>query len=63
MNGELAKKWLGKLTKLNAAAGRGKCRGKASHKPLRHAKPTHHRLTPKMTAPTLTGAQAQAAGA
>ena len=31
---ELAKKWLGKLTKLNAASGRGKCRGKAPHKPL-----------------------------
>jgi putative restriction endonuclease len=34
MKGELAKKWLGKLTKLNAAAGRGQCRGKAPHKPL-----------------------------
>lgn len=34
MKAELAKKWLGKLTKLNAAAGRGKCRGKAPHKPL-----------------------------
>lgn len=34
MKGELAKKWLGKLTKLNAASGRGKCRGKAPHKPL-----------------------------
>ena len=31
---ELAKKWLGKLTKLNAASGRGQCRGKAPHKPL-----------------------------
>ncbi len=31
---ELAKKWLGKLTKLNAATGSGKCRGKAPHKPL-----------------------------
>jgi len=34
MNGEMAKKWLGKLTKLNAATGSGKCRGKAPHKPL-----------------------------
>ncbi len=34
MNDELAKKWLGKLTKLNAATGSGKCRGKAPHKPL-----------------------------
>ena len=34
MKGELAKKWLGKLTKLNAATGSGKCRGKAPHKPL-----------------------------
>ncbi len=34
MKAELAKKWLGKLTKLNAAAGRGQCRGKAPHKPL-----------------------------
>ena len=33
MKGELAKKWLGKLTKLNAATGSGKCRGKALHKP------------------------------
>lgn len=30
----LAKKWLGKLTRLNAASGRGQCRGKAPHKPL-----------------------------
>lgn len=30
----LAKKWLGKLTKLNPATGRGACRGKAPHKPL-----------------------------
>ena len=28
------KYWLGKLTKLNPAAGRGACRGKAPHKPL-----------------------------
>jgi hypothetical protein len=34
MKDELAKKWLGKLTKLNAATGSGKCRGKAPHKPL-----------------------------
>jgi putative restriction endonuclease len=34
MKGELAKKWLGKLTKLNTASGRGTCRGKAPHKPL-----------------------------
>jgi putative restriction endonuclease len=34
MKGELAKKWLGKLTKLNPASGNGKCRGKAPHKPL-----------------------------
>ena len=34
MKGELVKKWLGKLTKLNAATGSGKCRGKAPHKPL-----------------------------
>lgn len=34
MKGELTKKWLGKLTKLNAASGRGQCRGKAPHKPL-----------------------------
>ncbi len=31
---EMAKKWLGKLTKLNPAVGRGKCQGKAPHKPL-----------------------------
>jgi putative restriction endonuclease len=34
MKDALAKKWLGKLTKLNAASGRGQCRGKAPHKPL-----------------------------
>ena len=34
MKDELAKKWLGKLTKLNTATGSGKCRGKAPHKPL-----------------------------
>lgn len=34
MKGELAKKWLAKLTRLNPAAGRGQCRGKAPHKPL-----------------------------
>lgn len=34
MKGEFAKKWLGKLTKLNAASGRGKYQGKAPHKPL-----------------------------
>ena len=28
------KKWLGKLTQLNPASGRGQCRGKAPHKPL-----------------------------
>ena len=28
------KRWLGKLTKLNPAAGRGECNGKAPHKPL-----------------------------
>ncbi len=31
---ELVKKWLGKLTRLNPASGRGQCRGKAPHKPL-----------------------------
>lgn len=31
---ELSKKWLGKLTRLNPASGRGDCRGKAPHKPL-----------------------------
>lgn len=31
---ELTKKWLGKLTRLNPASGRGQCRGKAPHKPL-----------------------------
>src|SRR5262252_525646 len=34
MKAELAKKWMGKLTKLNPASGRGQCRGKAPHKPL-----------------------------
>src|ERR1022692_2458595 len=34
MKVDLAKKWLGKLTKLNAASGRGQCQGKAPHKPL-----------------------------
>ena len=34
MKDELARKWLGKLTKLNPASGGGKCRGKAPHKPL-----------------------------
>jgi putative restriction endonuclease len=34
MKNERAKKWLGKLTKLNAATGSGKCRGNAPHKPL-----------------------------
>jgi len=29
-----AKHWLGKLTKLNPASGRGECSGKAPHKPL-----------------------------
>ena len=28
------RRWLGKLTRLNPAAGRGECRGKAPHKPL-----------------------------
>lgn len=31
---ELSKKWLGKMTRLNPAAGRGACSGKAPHKPL-----------------------------
>src|SRR5512139_1139802 len=31
---ERVRKWLGKLTKLNPASGRGQCRGKAPHKPL-----------------------------
>lgn len=31
---DLEKKWLGKLTKLNPASGRGACSGKAPHKPL-----------------------------
>lgn len=30
----MVKKWLGKLTRLNPASGRGQCRGKAPHKPL-----------------------------
>lgn len=34
MKAELAKKWLGKLTRLNPASGSGKFRGKAPHKPL-----------------------------
>lgn len=34
MKVEPAKKWLGKLTKLHPASGRGVCRGKAPHKPL-----------------------------
>ncbi len=34
MKSDLEKKWLGKLTKLNPASGRGACRGKAPHKPL-----------------------------
>jgi putative restriction endonuclease len=34
MKPELVKKWLGKLTRLNPASGRGQCRGKAPHKPL-----------------------------
>ena len=34
MNAELVKKWLGKLTRLNPASGRGQCQGKAPHKPL-----------------------------
>ena len=34
MTGEIVKKWLGKLTRLNPATGVGKCRGKAPHKPL-----------------------------
>ena len=34
MKAELAKKWLGKLTRLNPASGRGQCRRKAPHKPL-----------------------------
>jgi hypothetical protein len=34
MKGELAKKWLGKLTKLNTASGRRKCRSKAPHRSL-----------------------------
>jgi putative restriction endonuclease len=33
-NDDKAKRWLGKLTRLNPASGRGECRGKAPHKPL-----------------------------
>jgi putative restriction endonuclease len=33
-NDEIAARWLGKLTRLNPATGRGACRGKAPHKPL-----------------------------
>ena len=31
---ELSRKWLARLSRLNSAAGRGQCRGKAPHKPL-----------------------------
>lgn len=31
---EQTRKWLGKLSRLNPASGRGQCRGKAPHKPL-----------------------------
>jgi hypothetical protein len=31
---DLKTRWLGKLTRLNPAAGRGACQGKAPHKPL-----------------------------
>lgn len=31
---QLVRKWLGKLTSLNPATGRGQCSGKAPHKPL-----------------------------
>jgi hypothetical protein len=34
MKTELATRWMGKLTRLNPASGRGQCRGKAPHKPL-----------------------------
>lgn len=34
MEAELVKKWLGRLTRLNPASGRGQCRGKAPHQPL-----------------------------
>jgi putative restriction endonuclease len=34
MKAELAKRWWGKLTRLNPASGRAQCRGKAPHKPL-----------------------------
>ena len=34
MTGEMKTKWLVKLTRLNPASGKGKCRGKAPHKPL-----------------------------
>jgi len=30
----MAKQWLGKLTRLNPATGKGECQGKAPHKPL-----------------------------
>ena len=33
-NDDRARKWLARLTKLNPAAGRGECHGKAPHKPL-----------------------------
>ncbi len=33
-NEEYAREWLGRLLRLNAATGRGECRGKAPHKPL-----------------------------
>ncbi len=34
LKADLLKKWLGRLTRLNPASGRGQCRGKAPHKPL-----------------------------
>lgn len=34
MRAELVRKWLGKLTRLNPASGRGQWLGKAPHKPL-----------------------------
>ena len=34
MDGEVERKWLGKLAKLNPATGNGACRGRAPHKPL-----------------------------
>jgi len=33
---EIAKKWMGRLIRLNPASGRGLCLGKAPHKPLFH---------------------------